>query len=226
MIKLGGGDEEPVEMASIRLVEKTASKLKVQVVSENLESQMSGISFTLNYPVEKLRLKNNEAHKTGEIVPDDAVTVWNVFPKQNDYVNQTGKVRLALSNVEQWELANGVLAEFELDVKEGTSLAEASLSLSEVELTPSGYDNRMLPDVELAIEEKPKADSPQITNVSPDPLKFRFQSLKGKSYEIQASEDLVKWNMVQTIEGTGSEVEFTDLREALFKRQYYRVKVK
>ena len=129
------------------------------------------------------------------------------------------------SNVEQWELANGVLAEFELDVKEGASLAEASLSLSEVELTPSGYDNRMLPDVELAIEEKPKAESPQITNVSPDPLKFRFQSLKGKSYEIQASDDLMKWNMVQTIEGTGGEVEFTDLREALFKRQYYRVKV-
>ena len=83
----------------------------------------------------------------------------------------------------------------------------------------------MLPDVELAIEEKPKAESAQITNVSPDPLKFRFQSLKGKSYEIQASDDLMKWNMVQTIEGTGGEVEFTDLREALFKRQYYRIKV-
>ena len=57
IIRMGGPDDEPVEMASIRLVEKTAGKIKVQVVSENLESEMSGIAFTLNYPVEKLRLK-------------------------------------------------------------------------------------------------------------------------------------------------------------------------
>ena len=103
--------------------------------------------------MEKLRLKDQKAHSVGEIVPDDAVKIWNVFPGQNDYVKQSGKVRLALSNVEQWELANGVLAEFELEVEGGADLVEAELSLSEVELTPTGYDNRMLPDVVLGLEE-------------------------------------------------------------------------
>jgi hypothetical protein len=33
------------------------------------------------------------------------------------------------------------------------------------------------------------------------------------------------WNLVETIQGTGSPVQFIDKREAIFERQYYRVKV-
>jgi hypothetical protein len=43
---------------------------------------------------------------------------------------------------------------------------------------------------------------------------------------VQATNDLRKWNLVDTIEGTGLEIMFTDYREALFIRQFYRVKVK
>ncbi len=32
-------------------------------------------------------------------------------------------------------------------------------------------------------------------------------------------------NVVETIQGTGAVVKFTDKREAIFERQYYRVKV-
>ena len=53
-----------------------------------------------------------------------------------------------------------------------------------------------------------------------------FKTVKGQKYEIQAADDLKKWNLVDTIEGTGSEMMFTDYREALFERQYYRVNVK
>jgi hypothetical protein len=185
---------------------------------------MSGIAFTLNYPVEKLRLKDQKAHSVGEIVPDDAVKIWNVFPGQNDYVKQSGRVRLALSNVEQWELANGVLAEFELEVEGGADLVEAELSLSEVELTPTGYDNRMLPDVVLGLGEDAKP--PVIVQVSGKlPFKFGFKSQKGRGYVVEVTDDLRKWNLVETIQGNGSMMHFTDRREALFERQYYRVKV-
>ena len=219
-----GGHEDPQEMAVIRLVEKSADKIKVQVVSQDLESQMSGIAFTLNYPVDKLRLKDRKAHSVGEIVPNDAVRIWNVFPSQNDYLKQTGKVRLALSNVEQWELANGVLAEFELEVEGGADLSEAELSLSEVELTPTGYDNRMLPDVVLGLGEEAKP--PVIVEVSDQlPFGFSFESQKGKGYVVEATDDLRKWNLVERLTGTGSAVQFTDKREALFERQYYRVRV-
>ncbi len=57
------------------------------------------------------------------------------------------------------------------------------------------------------------------------PFDFRFTAKAGKSYTVEATGDLRKWNKVQTISGTGSEVKFTDIRKALFERQYYRVKV-
>ena len=60
------------------------------------------------------------------------------------------------------------------------------------------------------------------TNV---PFDFRFITKAGKSYTVEATGDLLKWNKVETINGTGSEVKFTDIRKALFERQYYRVKV-
>ena len=57
------------------------------------------------------------------------------------------------------------------------------------------------------------------------PFDFRFTAKAGKSYTVEATGDLRKWNKVETISGTGSEVKFTDIRKALFERQYYRVKV-
>ena len=53
---------------------------------------------------------------------------------------------------------------------------------------------------------------------------FSFDAGKDKSYTVEATGDLLKWNRVETFQGTGSAVEFTDTREALFEKQYYRVK--
>ena len=42
---------------------------------------------------------------------------------------------------------------------------------------------------------------------------------------VEATDDLRKWNLVETIQGAGAVVKFTDKREAIFERQYYRVRV-
>jgi hypothetical protein len=55
---------------------------------------------------------------------------------------------------------------------------------------------------------------------------FNFKTVKGQKYEVQATNDLSTWNFVDTIEGTGLEIMFSDYREALFLSQFYRVKVK
>ncbi len=52
-----------------------------------------------------------------------------------------------------------------------------------------------------------------------------FESNSGISYTIEASHDLKEWGKVGEVQGTGSSVEFTDWREALFQKQYYRVKM-
>ena len=64
----------------------------------------------------------------------------------------------------------------------------------------------------------------RILSYTHSPFGFSFDTGKDKSYTVEATGDLLKWNRVETIQGTGSAVQFTDTREALFGKQYYRVK--
>ncbi|MBC8242967.1 MAG: hypothetical protein H8E20_01120 [Verrucomicrobia bacterium] len=65
-----------------------------------------------------------------------------------------------------------------------------------------------------------------VIQTSKSPFGFQFKTVKGQTYEIQATTDLRKWTVVDTIEGTGSDKMFSDLREAVFELQYYRVRVR
>ena len=65
----------------------------------------------------------------------------------------------------------------------------------------------------------------RITNIQKVPFGISFQTNEGSVYEFQASGDLKKWSTLQEVKGTGSEVKVLDLREALFQKQYYRVKL-
>jgi len=57
------------------------------------------------------------------------------------------------------------------------------------------------------------------------PFSLSFESKSGATYIIEASHDLKKWGKIGEVQGTGSSVKFTDWREALFQKQYYRVKM-
>jgi hypothetical protein len=57
------------------------------------------------------------------------------------------------------------------------------------------------------------------------PFSLTFESQSDSTYIIEASHDLKKWGEIGEAQGTGSSVEFTDWREALFQKQYYRVKL-
>jgi surface-anchored protein len=57
------------------------------------------------------------------------------------------------------------------------------------------------------------------------PFSLAFQTESDSIYIIEASHDLKKWGEIGEIQGTGSSVEFTDWRKALFQKQYYRVKL-
>jgi hypothetical protein len=57
------------------------------------------------------------------------------------------------------------------------------------------------------------------------PFSLSFESKSGSTYLIEASHDLMKWKFLKRVKGTGSSVEFTDWREALFQKQYYRLRL-
>jgi hypothetical protein len=57
------------------------------------------------------------------------------------------------------------------------------------------------------------------------PFSLNFESISGLTYIIEASHDLKKWGEIAEVKAAGSSVEFTDWREALFQKQYYRLKL-
>ena len=79
-------------------------------------------------------------------------------------------------------------------------------------------DCKPLPVPELSIELK-KLDTTVI------PFSFTFSTTLGGTYEVQASHDLKEWGKLEEVKATSGESKFTDHREALLKKQYYRVKL-
>jgi hypothetical protein len=65
----------------------------------------------------------------------------------------------------------------------------------------------------------------RILSYTHSPFEFSFDTVKDKSYTVEATVNLLKWNRLETFQGTGSAVQFTDTREALFEKQYYRVRI-
>jgi hypothetical protein len=57
------------------------------------------------------------------------------------------------------------------------------------------------------------------------PFSLTFETESDSTYKIEASHDLKKWGGIGEAQGTGSSVKFTDWREALFQKQYYRLKL-
>ena len=60
---------------------------------------------------------------------------------------------------------------------------------------------------------------------SASPFTISFESKSGSTYVIEVTHDLKQWGEIGEVQGTGSSVEFTDWREALFQKQYYRLKL-
>ena len=57
------------------------------------------------------------------------------------------------------------------------------------------------------------------------PFEISFKSEKNSTYIFQASSDLKKWSRIKEIIGTGDDINVTDRREAIFQKQYYRIKI-
>ena len=225
-----GGDDEAVETAMLLIKAKTASTVTVQVQLKDMQSTIAGANFQLEYPSELLRLKDKSSHAPGEIVAGNAAAIWNVSPAQTDYAKQDGTLAMAVSSPEPWTTKNGVLAEVSFDVQDGADLNQAVLALSQVEVTPDGFDNRMLSGSSFNVgsgeTDKPTEPSEvEIIGIENAPFGFSFNTEEGTRYEVQASGDLRKWEQLREVKGTGEVVKFVDFRKAFYQQQYYRVRV-
>ena len=57
------------------------------------------------------------------------------------------------------------------------------------------------------------------------PFWFKFKSKKEKSYAIEFSTDLMEWERINVIKGTGAIVRFEDKRDQVFLQIYFRVRM-
>ena len=57
------------------------------------------------------------------------------------------------------------------------------------------------------------------------PFWFEFKSKKEKSYAIESSTDLMEWERINVIKGTGAIVRFEDERDEVFSQVYFRVRI-
>ena len=201
----------------------------VQVQLKAMQSTIAGANFQLEYPTELLRLKDKSSHAPGEIVAGNAAAIWNVSPAQTDYSKQDGTLAMAVSSPEPWTVKDGVLAELSFDVQDGADLNKAVLSLSEVEVTPDGFDNRILDGVEFNVGSgattEPEPNIIEIVAMTKAPFAFSFGAKEGRVYDVQSSQDLRSWGTLKTYNGTGTLIRFEDERDQVFPQIYYRVRV-
>ncbi len=225
-----GGDDEAVETAMLLIKEKTASTVTVHVQLKDMASTIAGANFQLEYPAELLKLKDKSSHAPGEIVAGNAAAIWNVSPGQTDYTKQDGTLAMAVSSPEPWTVKDGVLAEISFDVQDGADLNNAVLALSQVEVTPDGFDNRMLTgssfNVGSGTTDKPTEPSEvEILSITRAPFAFSFAAEEGRVYEVQSSQDLRSWGTLNSYNGNGELIRFEDFRDQVFPQIYYRIRV-
>ena len=133
------------------------------------------------------------------------------------------------------EIASGDVPEFAERFERQTVSFENDLAYTTYELifpTTVGPSSccMQIAEIELLTGE-PEAGGDEGNHIDSTvlaPFGFRFgfsiNTDEGKSYMVEATGDFLQWNRIETINGTGSSVQFTDTRKELFRYQYYRVR--
>jgi hypothetical protein len=200
-------------------------KVKVTVTLSDLTAPISGVSFRLQYPTTALKLENSSAHSAGSLVPANAFTLWNIGPAQNDYAVQNGTVAAAITTATNWSTNSGVIAEFSFTVQEGAGQQYSwPVRVEQVEVS-SGFAPISIGGAELLYLGR-DAVPPQFSVVpvfSEEGFSLGFATELGLQYDIEISEDLVTWELLATMQGSGDTVPITDADAERVGRRFYRV---
>jgi hypothetical protein len=193
--------------------------VRYQVRLENIRSAISGAAFTLSYPTAALRLASSQPYRVGWMVPGNALPVWNA--------SAPGQLRLAVSSDSAWLNSAGVLAEVTFEVLPGASSRYAwPIGLASVEVTPNGYAPRPLPTAGAQLTTRPAAGGNLSAPHRGASGQFIFSLIgdAGATYELQASTDLVHWEMISTLQNITGTLEISDPNAATLSHRFYRAR--
>lgn len=225
---------EPQETAVLMLNPTEARPgqiVTLQLELRDVQSELAGASFQLNYPVEALRLTGAQAYQKGAIVPATASVLWNLSPGQNSLETQDGQISFAASSAESWPASNGVVAQFTFEVQsEVTALEAWPLSVTGMDVTSDGYDQRTLADVTVNL----RGSTPVIVTEPEfllsgthwDGVVFvlSVRGGDGGAFEVEMSDDLETWTRIGTVQGSDGPLEFRDEDAGEGTRRFYRLR--
>jgi len=189
-----------------------------------LNSPIAGASFRLDYPVDALRLQSSQSYRVAASTPGSAIAIWNLSPAQNDFKLQNGHLTLALSSPTAWNVTDGVLAEFTFQVQPAATNRYAwPISITNLELTSNGYNNRIVPVLSsLFIGRPPVAGSFAGVSLSSAGASFTSTGDAGADYRIEVSEDLVHWGLLRELLNHPGSIAITDPDAAGHSQRFYR----
>jgi hypothetical protein len=204
----------------------SGQRVVLQIRLQDPGFSISGASFSIRYPTNALRLLSTDSHKSGAMVPSGSLVLWNVFPAQNDFVAQSGKVTFAAVSATPWPASAGVLAELTFEIQPG---AETSyrwpIQVSAAEITRNGYENFALADTATALigrDPLPARIGAVSVPSSASGFEFVLTGETGLSYRIDSSLDLRNWTAVGTITCTDGQATFRDPESASSGWRFYR----
>ena len=248
LAKMGGGDDDSDEKVVLSIVKMNAGTVTVQVALDDMTTNVSGASFELQFSNEVLRLQKGSTssagggefsfsgavtyNTTGGVVSKESQSIWNASQAGESPTKQIGTLAMAVTSPEPWEVKDGAVAEVTFEVQEGADINEAVLEIKPVEVTPDGFDNRIISGLSLNLgtgetSELGSGDNVgvEIVAMTKAPFAFSFGAKEGSVYDVQFSEDLRSWGTLKTYNGTGTLIRFEDERDQVFPQIYYRLRV-
>ena len=250
LAKMGGGDDDSDEKVVLSIVKMNAGVVTVQVALDDMTTNVSGASFELQFSNEVLRLQKGSTssagggessfsgavtyNTTGGVVSKESQSIWNASQVGETPTKQIGTLAMAVTSPEPWKVKDGAVAEVTFEVQEGADINDAIVSVKPVEVTPDGFDNRIISGLSLNLgtgetSELESGDNVgvrivEITNV---PFGFSFTAEQGKSYVVEVTQDLKQWGELEAYKGDGKPLKFIDPRLPIvpFKRNFYRIRL-
>ncbi len=193
--------------------------ITVRVNLEHPPRPMSGASFRLRYPADRLRPAGATAWREGTALPTGVHGLWNVDAT-------SGLAAFAVAAGEAWGSTGGLLAELDFEVlgRGGpTGLLTMTLDQASVS-TDLGWETVPLPDFSLALPEYVPGLEPSVVRRA-DGWEIGFNTVVGVRYRLEASEDLDHWELMGSEVGTGGLLKRVDPDGEGRAMRFYRLRL-
>jgi hypothetical protein len=177
---------------------KAGDTVTVQIRIQNLTNLISGAFFRLRYPTAAFELVSAQSYDAGNLVPNDAVKIWNSSPAE-------GVISFAASSGNTWTNQNGILAEVSFKINSGVPDQTAfQMNLEQVEVSGNGFESPSLRVVDSLYVSGVAYPPPRVRSLkllAGGTVELNVSSEMSQSLLVEFSEDLKQWAPLATLSG-------------------------